>query len=69
MKRIRTIFPLLLSDERSAVRRKTAALFSLVVLAVALAGLVLMALGEQTYRDLDRRVLIALQEPAGGPLI
>ena len=57
----------LLSDERSAVRRNTAVLFSLVVLGTAAAGLILVSLGEQTYRGLDRRVLTASQDLAKGP--
>lgn len=69
MQGIRAILPLLLSDERSAVQRKAAVLFSLVVLITAAAGLVLMSLGEQTYRDLDRRVLRASQDLAGDPLV
>ena len=69
MRRICTILPLLLSDERSAVRRNTAVLLSLVVLATAVTGLLLVSLGEQTYRDLDRRVLRASQELASGPLV
>ena len=60
------MFRLLLSDERSAVRRNTAVLFSLVVLATGVTSLILMSLGEQTYRDLDRRVLRASQHLASG---
>ena len=60
------MFRLLLSDERSAVRRNTAVLFSLVVLATGITSLILMSLGEQTYRDLDRRVLRASQHLACG---
>jgi hypothetical protein len=48
-----------LSDERSAVQRKSAVLLALVVLVIAGAGLILMSLGEYTYRDMDRRVLTA----------
>jgi hypothetical protein len=69
MRRIRSILTLLLSDERSAVRRNTAVLFSLAVLVTAVAGLVLVSLGEQTYRDLDRRVLRASQDLARDPLV
>ena len=60
------MFRLLLSDERSAVRRNTAVLFSLVVLATGITSLILMSLGEQTYRDLDRLVLRASQDLASG---
>ena len=67
MRRICAILPLLLSDERSAVQRKAAVLFSLAVLVTAATGLVLMSLGEQTYRDLDRRVLRASQDLTSGP--
>lgn len=67
MQRICALFPLLLNDERSAVQRKAAVLFSLVVLITAAAGLVLMSLGEQTYRDFDRRVLRASQDLTGDP--
>jgi hypothetical protein len=69
MRRICTILLLLLSDERSAVPRNTAILFSLVVLATAVAGLILMSLSEQTYRDLDQRVLRASQDLTRGPLV
>jgi hypothetical protein len=69
MRRIGTMFPLLLSDDRSAVRRTTAVLFSVVVLATAATGLLLVSLGEQTYRDHDRRVLRASQDLASGPLV
>jgi hypothetical protein len=69
MRQICNILSLLLSDERTSVRRNTAARFSLVVLATAVAGLILMSFGEQTYRDLDRRVLRASQDLASGPLV
>lgn len=69
MQRLWTILPLLLSDERSAVQQKAAVRFSLVVFATAVAGLVLMSFSEQTYRDLDRRVLRASQDAASGPLV
>ena len=69
MRTIRTILPLLLSDERSAIGRRAAVLFSLVILTVVVAGLVLMSLGEQTYRELDRRVLRASHDIASGPLV
>jgi hypothetical protein len=68
MRRISTMLLLLLGDEGSAIRRNIAVLFSLLVLATAVAGLLLLSLGEQTYRELDRRVLIALHAPAG-PLV
>jgi hypothetical protein len=68
MRRISTMLLLLLGDECSAVRRNIAVLFSLFVLATAVTGLLLLSLGEQTYRDFDRRVLIALHAPAG-PLV
>jgi hypothetical protein len=60
---------LLLGDECSVVRRNTAVLFSLVVLAIAVTGLLLLSLGEQHYRDLDRRVLRASHDLASGPLV
>jgi hypothetical protein len=46
-----------------------AMLTSFVILATVILGLVLMSLGDQIYRDLDRRVLIALCEPARGQLV
>jgi hypothetical protein len=61
--------PLLLSDERSAVQRKSAVLLALVVLVIASAGLILMSLGEYTYRDMDRRVLTASPYLEGRRLI
>ena len=69
MPRICTILVRLLGDERSAVQQKTAARFSLLVVATAVAGLVLMSFGEQTYRDLDRRVLRASHDLSSGPLV
>ena len=69
MRQIWNILWLLLSDERSAVRRNTAARFSLIVLATAVAVLILMSFGEQVYRDLDRRVLRASHDLASGPLV
>ena len=69
MARIGSTLLLLLSDQRSAVRRNTAVLFSLAVLVTAVTGLVLMSLGEQTYRDVDRRVLRASQDSASAPLV
>jgi hypothetical protein len=68
MRRICGIPPLLLRDERSAVQRKAAVLFALVVLVITSAGLILMSLGEYTYRGMDRRVLTASQDLAGRPL-
>ena len=65
----RRMLRLLLRDERSAVRRTTAARFSFVVLATIVAGLVLMSLGEQTYRTFDRLVLRASQDVASRPLV
>lgn len=69
MRRIRRKLPLLLSDERSAVRRKAASLLALVVLGTAAAGLILMSFSEQTYQDQSRRVLRASQDLPGGPLV
>jgi hypothetical protein len=69
MQRIRTIILLFLSDERSAVQRWTAMFTSGVILATVISGLVLMSLGDQIYRDLDRRVLIAACDPATRQLV
>jgi hypothetical protein len=69
MRRICAILPLLLSDERTAVRRKAAVLSALFVLVTAATGLLLMSLGEHTYRGADRRVLTASQDLAGNPLV
>jgi hypothetical protein len=69
MRRLYTLLSLLLSDERSAVRHNTAALFSLVILGTAVTSLILVSLGEQTYRNLDGRVLRASQDLASGPLV
>jgi hypothetical protein len=47
--------------------RRAAISASLVILATMFAGLILMSFGEPTYRDLERRVLIALpQDPGSG---
>ena len=69
MQRIRTIFQLMLGDERSSMQNRTAILGSLVILATVVAGFVLMSLGDQIYRQLDRRVLIAVEAPACGELV
>ena len=69
MRRICTIVPLLFSDERSAVRRKAAVLFALVVLAIAGSGAILMSLGEPAYRGADRRVLTAAHDLVASPLV
>jgi hypothetical protein len=63
------ILSLLLSDERSAVRRKAAVLFALAVLVVAASAVILMSLGEHAYRGADRRVLTASHDLVGEPLV
>jgi hypothetical protein len=63
------LLSLLLSDDRSAVRRKAAVLLALVVLVIGCAGLLLMSLGEYTYHDMERRILTASQDLPGRPLI
>ena len=45
------------------MQNRTAILGSLVILATVVAGFVLMSLGDQIYRQLDRRVLIAVEAP------
>jgi hypothetical protein len=45
-----------------------AMLASLLILGTVVAGLVLMSLSDQVYRNLDRRVLIARCTPASGEL-
>ena len=50
MRRNGALLPLLLTDERSAVQRKAAVLFALLVLIISSAGLILMSFGEYTYR-------------------
>ena len=69
MRRTGTMFPLLLSEERSAVRRTTAVLLSLIVFATVITGLLLVSLGEQTHRDQERRVLRAAQDLASELLV
>jgi hypothetical protein len=69
MRRICAVTPLLLSDERSAVRRKTAVLFSLIVLVIAASAVLLMSLGDHAYRGADRRVLTASHDLGGYPLV
>jgi hypothetical protein len=59
----------MLGDERSSMQNRTAILGSLVILATVVAGFVLMSLGDQIYRQLDRRVLIAVEAPACGQLV
>lgn len=69
MGRICATLSLLLSDERSAVRRKVAALFALVVLVTAGAGVLLTALGEDTHRSGVRRILKAAEDLASQPMV
>ena len=69
MARLRSLLEFLLRDERSAVRHNTAARLSFVILVTAVTSLILMSLSEQTYRDLDRRVLRASPELASAPLV
>jgi hypothetical protein len=64
MRRICSVIPLLLSDERSAVRRKAAVLFGFIVLGIAGSGVLLMALGDHAWRGADRRVLTASHDLA-----
>jgi hypothetical protein len=68
MQRIRASLALLLSDERSAMQRKAAVVFSLAVLGTVGTGLLLMSSSEELYRDQDRRVLRASQDPTGDGL-
>jgi hypothetical protein len=60
MRAIRTLFPLLARDDRSAVQPKAAIVASLVILATAATGLYLTSLGEAAYEQRARRVLFAL---------
>jgi hypothetical protein len=69
MRQMSSTLLLLLGDERSAVPRNTAVLFSLVVLATTLTGLLLLSFGDETYRHFDRRVLRAAQDLTSGPLV
>jgi hypothetical protein len=64
MECLRSTFPLLLDDERSAVRLKPALLTSLIVLATTTTGLLLMFLAEDIHQHRAGKVLRALH---GGP--
>ena len=69
-KRLRSTFSLLFHDERSAVRLDTAALASVVILATAATGLLLMSLAEDIHLNRARGVLRALlDDPAGTPSV
>jgi hypothetical protein len=57
-------FSLLLRDQRSAVRLKAAALASVVVLATAATGFLLMTLDEPAYQDRTKRLFV-LRDDAG----
>jgi hypothetical protein len=67
MRRTSATVAFLLKDERSAVRRKVAAVFALVVLIIAGVGVMLTALGEDVYRGADRRILMASETLAAQP--
>jgi hypothetical protein len=62
MKRLRSTFPLLWDDERSAVRLRAALLASLVVLATTATGLLLMSLAEDIHQNRARGVMRALND-------
>ena len=64
-KRSPSTFSLLFHDERSAVRLKTAALASVVILATAATGLLLMSLAEDIHLNRARGVLRALLDDPG----
>jgi hypothetical protein len=59
-KRSSSTFSLLFHDERSAVQLKTAVLASVVILATAATGLLLMSLAEDIHLNRARGVLRAL---------
>ena len=65
-KRPPSTFALLFHDERSAVRLKTAALASVVILATAATGLLLMSLAEDIHLNRARGVLRALLDASAG---
>jgi hypothetical protein len=65
-KRCPSTFSLLFRDERSAVRLKTAALASVVVLATAATGLILMSLAEGIHLNRARGFLRALLDGVAG---
>jgi hypothetical protein len=71
MRRIATIFPLLVRDERSAVRLKAATLASLVTLVIVATGLVLTSLSKDHHQERARRVLFALhaESQVAGPSV
>jgi hypothetical protein len=63
IKRTCLTFSLLLRDQRSAVRLKAAALASLVVLATAATGFLLMTLQEPAYQDRTKRLFVLRDDP------
>jgi hypothetical protein len=68
MKSARSTFPLLLQDERSAVRLKPALLALLVILATAATSLFLMSLAEGIHLGRARGVLRALLDHSAASL-
>jgi len=69
-KRSPSTFSLLFHDERSAVRLKTAALASVVILATAATGLLLMSLAEDIHLNRARGVLrVLLDDPGAMPSV
>jgi hypothetical protein len=58
IKRTWLTFSLLLRDQQSAVRLKTAALASVVVLGTAATGFLLMTLQEPAYQDRTKRLFV-----------
>jgi hypothetical protein len=68
MNNARSTFPLLLQDERSAVRLKPALLALLVMLATAATGLLLMSLAEGHHLVRAQGVLRALLDHSAASL-
>ena len=66
---LRSTISLLLHDERSAVRPRTAALASVAVLATAATGLLLMSLAEDIHFNRARGVLRALLDGSGAHFV
>ena len=67
IKRTWQTFSVLLRDQRSAVRLKAAALASVVVLATAATGFLLMTLDEPAYQDRTKRLFVLHHDSGAEP--
>lgn len=69
MRRSWLTFSRVLNDQRSAVRLKVAALASVMVLATAATGFLLMTLGDSAYQSRGKRLFVLYDGPGTQPIV